>query len=304
MKLGFLTAPFPRKSLIEVSEWAVQNKFESIEIACWPKDENKSHRRYAGTSHIDIKNISQLEASELALKIKEMGLLISGLGYYPNPLHPEPNHRLIVFNHLKKLITCASWMGVPIVNTFCGGDSSLTVDENWIRAKQIWPEYISFAQDHGVQLAFENCPMIFSKDEWPAGHNIAYSPNLWRRIITEWDGAVGINFDPSHLIWQMIDQTRFIREFGSNIHHVHAKDLRIDKSGIYDYGIMSAGIGWQIPCVTGFGDVNWNNFFKELEKANYNGAVIIEHEDKNFEANDRLIKQGLLIAKENLALYI
>ena len=139
MKLGFLTVPFPHKPLIEVCEWAVQNKFEAIEVACWPQDDNVSERRYAGTSHIDIMNISKSEASELASKIREMGLIISGLGYYPNPLHPDPNHRLKVFNHLKKIINCASWMGVPIVNTFCGGDSKLTVDENWIRADaNVW----------------------------------------------------------------------------------------------------------------------------------------------------------------------
>ena len=103
--------------------------------------------------------------------------------------------------------------------------------------------------------------MIFSDDEWPGGHNIAYSPRIWRRILEEFDGAIGINYDPSHLVWQMIDQDRFIREFGAHFRHVHAKDLMIDRDGLYEHGIMSEGIGWQIPRMPGLGEVDWSAFF-------------------------------------------
>ena len=148
-------------------------------------------------------------------------------------------------------------MGVSVVNTFCGGDASKTVDANWRDAQKVWPKIVAFARNNGVKLAFENCPMIFSHDEWPGGHNIAYSPYLWRRILEAWGGDVGMNYDPSHLVWQMIDQGRFIREFGPHMLHVHAKDLMIDRDGLYERGIMSAGMGWQIPRMPGLGEVDW-----------------------------------------------
>ena len=83
--------------------------------------------------------------------------------------------------------------------------------------------------------------MLFSDDEWPGGHNLATTPRIWRRILEEWGGTVGLNFDPSHLILQMIDIPRFIREFGPHILHVQAKDLIIDREGLYERGIFSHG---------------------------------------------------------------
>jgi sugar phosphate isomerase/epimerase len=155
-----------------------------------------------------------------------------------------------------------------------------------------------------VQLAFENCPMIFSNDEWPGGHNIAYSPYVWRRILEEWDGAVGMNFDPSHLVWQMIDQARFIREFGPSMRHVHAKDLMIDQDGLYERGIMSLGMGWQVPRMPGLGDVRWNEIFAGLYRAGYDGPVIIEHEDRRFEGSDEKVKRGFLLARDVLQPFV
>jgi len=195
-------------------------------------------------------------------------------------------------------------MGLKITNTFVGGDRTLSVDENWERAVKILTPIIAHAKDCGVILCFENCPMIFSKDEWPGGHNIAYSPIIWRRIIDEWGDAVGMNFDPSHLIWQMIDQGRFIREFGPHMAHVHAKDLMIDRDGLYEHGIMSAGMGWQIPRLCGLGDVNWGEFFSELYRAGYDGPITIEHEDRLFEGTDEKVKRGFLLARDVLQPFI
>ena len=175
MRLGLLTAPFPETPLDEVVDWTAGNGFESIEIACWPRTTGPS-RRYAGTSHIDVANQGAGEASELAARIRSRGLHISGLGYYPNPLHPDPMHREQVIGHLRHVITAAEAMDVPFVNTFMGGDAALTTDANWERALEIWPDIVRFAQDHGRRITIENCPMIFSKDEWPGGHNIAWSP--------------------------------------------------------------------------------------------------------------------------------
>ena len=303
MKLGILTAPFPDASLAEVAHWASTSGFEALEIACWPKSSGAT-RRYAGTSHIDVATVSAAQAKQIAADLAEMGLSISALGYYPNPLHPDPQHRQAVIDHLKKVIVAAGRMGVPVVNTFCGGDATKHIDDNWREALKVWPDIIAQARDNGVKLAFENCPMIFSYDEWPGGHNIAYSPYIWRRILETWNGAVGMNYDPSHLVLQMIDQARFIREFGPHMFHVHAKDLMIDRDGLYERGILSAGMGWQIPRMPGLGDVDWNVIFSGLYRAGYDGPVIVEHEDRKFEGSDEAIKRGFLLARDVLRPFV
>ena len=301
MKLGLLTAPFPDTPLMEVADWATAQGLGCLEIACWPAAGGE-RRRYAGTCHIDAATLSPAQAEEIMDALARKGASVSALGYYPNPLHAEAQHREAVISHLRHVITAAARMGVNKVNTFVGGDRKLTLDENWTRAQAIWPAILAHARDHGVALAFENCPMIFSGDEWPGGHNIAYSPAIWRRILSEWDG-VGMNFDPSHLIWQMIDIPRFIAEFGPRMTHVHAKDLMIDRDGLYERGIMSLGMGWQIPRMPGLGDVDWARVFAGLYRAGYDGPVIIEHEDRDFEGSDDRVKRGFLLARDVLAPY-
>ena len=303
MRLGLLTAPFPNTPLMEVADWTAANGFESIEIACWPVAAGPT-RRYAGTSHIDVANLSKAQATELVEEIGARGLGISGLGFYPNPLHPDPAHREQVIGHLKHVITAASAMGVPYVNTFMGGDAAKSQDDNWEEALRVWPDIVAAARDAGVMITIENCPMLFSRDEWPGGHNIAWSPMIWRRILEQWGDTVGLNYDPSHLVWLMIDQTRFIKEFGPHILHVQAKDLTIDRDGLYERGTLSAGIGWQVPRLPGLGDVDWARFHADLYRAGYDGDVIIEHEDRGFEKTDVLVKRGFLLARDVLRPFI
>jgi len=303
MRLGLLTAPFPDTPLSEVAGWSAANGFESLEIACWPAATGPA-RRYAGTSHIDVADLSAERGREIADEVRGKGLTISGLGYYPNPLHPDPEVRAAAIGHMKLVIEAAAKMGVPYFNTFMGGDASKTVDANWEDALKLWPQIVSHAQQHGVKITIENCPMIFSADEWPGGHNIAWSPYIWRRIIEEWGGTIGLNYDPSHLVWLMIDQERFIREFGPHILHVQAKDVMIDRDGLYERGTMSAGIGWQIPRLPGLGDADWGPIFAALYRAGYDGDIIIEHEDHDFEGSDELVKRGFLIARDILRPWI
>lgn len=303
MKLGILTAPFPDLSLGEVAQWAKGAGFEALEIACWPQAGGET-RRYAGTAHLPIEEMTPGLASEIADDIAAQGLVISGLGYYPNPLHADAAHRETVIGHLKKVIRAAAMMKVGVVNTFVGGDRTLTLDQNWARADQIFPEILAHARDQGVTLAFENCPMIFSHDEWPGGHNIAYSPKIWRRVFDSWGDGVGMNFDPSHLVWQMIDPLRFIQEFGARMVHVHAKDLMIDREGLYENGIMSLGMGWQVPRMPGLGEVDWPPLFAALYRAGYDGPVIIEHEDRDFEGTRDKVERGFLLARDVLRPYV
>ncbi len=303
MKLGLLTAPFEDTELTEVATWAAGNGFSALEIACWPYAGGEK-RRYAGTSHINVDGLTAVQGKDIVDELHDKGIEISGLGYYPNPLHTDASHRDEVIEHLKKVITAAGAMGLAIVNTFVGGDRTLNIDENWARATDILSPVVDHARGQGVRLCFENCPMIFSYDEWPGGHNIAYSPKIWRRIFDQWEDDVGMNFDPSHLIWQFIDQTRFIKEFGPHIAHVHAKDLMVDRDGLYEHGIMSAGMGWQVPRLCGLGDVDWSDFFSGLYRAGYDGPIIIEHEDRLFEGTDEKVKRGFLLARDVLQPFI
>jgi sugar phosphate isomerase/epimerase len=288
---------------MDVARWSAENGFDSLEIACWPRASGPT-RRYAGTAHIDVAALSETHARDIVDEIEGLGLTISGLGFYPNPLHPDPEHRRSVIEHLHAVIAAARKMGVPLVNTFMGGDAKLTVDQNWEVALRVWPDIVAVANDHGVRLTIENCPMIFSDDEWPAGHNIAWSPRIWRRILEQWGGTIGLNYDPSHLVWLMIDHARFVEEFGPHILHVQAKDLMIDRNGLYERGTLSGGIGWQVPRLPGLGEVDWRVFFSSLYRAGYDGDIIIEHEDRGFEGTIELVQRGFLIARDVLRPWI
>jgi sugar phosphate isomerase/epimerase len=154
-------------------------------------------------------------------------------------------------------------------------------------------------------VAIENCPMIFSADEWPGGDNLAFAPAVWRsmfQIVP--DANFGLNFDPSHLVWQFIDCPRAIREFGERIFHCHAKDVEVRTDGLYDWGVMSAGVGWQVPRLCGLGQVDWNAFFGALYAVGYDFVTSVEHEDRNFEGTVEAVQRGFLIARDNLAPFI
>ena len=304
MKLGLLTAAFLGKSLSEVAEWASQNGFQMLELACWPI--GKATRRYAGVTTLDVAGFGQKEADEAREIMKKFGLEISSLGYYPNPLHPDTDHQKVVIDHLLKVIDAAALvMDHPIVGTFVGKDKDKTIEANFETFKHIWPEIVHYAGDKGVKIAIENCPMIFSNDEWPGGNNLASTPAIWREMFSIIpDENFGINLDPSHLVWLMIDPLRVIREFSDRIFHVHAKDLEIDLEGLYENGTQSLGMGWQIPRLPGLGQIDWGGFISQLYRFGYDYVISIEHEDRQFEGTEELVKRGFLISRDILKPYL
>ncbi len=303
MKLGLMSAALPRLTLPELAAWAASNGFEMLEIACWPP--GKADRRYAGVTHIDVTDLDTSKAKQILTTVKENGLEISSLGYYPNPLHPDPNHREMVIEHLKKVIIAAELLNVPIVGTFIGRDKNKNLEENWVEFEKVWPPIVKFAGDHNVKIAIENCPMIFSNDEWPGGDNMAISPSIWRKMFEIIPAEnFGLNLDPSHLVWQFIDINRAVYDFKGRIFHVHAKDLRIDREQLYQNGVMSLGMGWQIPRLPGLGDVNWGQFISALYGVGYDYVISIEHEDRAFEKTEDLVKRGFLIARDVLKPYL
>jgi sugar phosphate isomerase/epimerase len=282
MQLGFVSAILSDLSLEQVFAFAHDEGFGCVELMCWPP--GGADRRYAGVTHLDVTRLDGEEVARVRALVQKTGVRISGLGYYPNPLSADAEHRRVVTEHLRKVIDAAKLLGVEVVNTFIGRDPARTIEAQWPTFREVWPALVRHAESAKVKLAIENCPMLFSDDEWPGGKNLAVSPAIWRKLFEELPGAtVGLNFDPSHLIWQHIDAARCIREFGRRIYHVHAKDTRIDADRLYERGIL--GLGWHTAKLPGLGDVNWTAMFSALTDAGYNGAVCIEVEDRAHEGS-------------------
>lgn len=304
MKLGLMTAAFPGQSLQQVAEWSSENGFQMLELACWPV--GKAERRYAGVTTLDVTNLDKAGADEARSIMNNNGLEISSLGYYPNPLFPDETVRKTVIDHLKKVIDAAALvMDQPIVGTFVGRDKDKNVEENFEEFAKVWPGIVKYASERGVKIAIENCPMIFSNDEWPGGNNLASSPAAWRKMFEIIpDDNFGLNLDPSHLLWLMIDYNRVVRDFADRIFHVHAKDLEIDRDGLYENGTISLGMGWQVPRLPGLGEVDWGRFISTLYRFGYDYVISIEHEDRKFEGTDELVKRGFMISRDVLKPYI
>ena len=297
MKLGLLTAPFPRRSLARVAEWAAGEGFEMLEIGCWPAA-GAERRRYAGTSHIDVSDFDPERVREL---LEKHGLEISSLAYYPNNLHPDRQERRAANTHLRMVIDAAAKLEVPIVGTFVGRDKTKNVPDNFREFRKVWPRLVDYAEGKGVKIAIENCPMIFSWDEWPGGTNLASTPAAWDEMFSIVDSpSFGLNLDPSHLVWLQIDYERVVRDYAAKILHVHAKDLEVDREGLYRNGTLSLGMGWQVPRLPGLGEVRWDRFVAALYRAGYDYVVSIEHEDRDFEATEDVVKRGFLIARDTL----
>ena len=286
MQLGFVTALFGDLSLDEVFAFAADEGFACVELMCWPP--GKADRRYAGVTHVDVTRLDE-QADHVRELVKRSGVSISGLGYYPNPLDPEEAHRRVVIEHLKRVITAAARLGVGVVNTFIGRDLTKSVEDNWPLFRAVWPDVVRHAEVSGVRIGLENCPMLFTRDEWPGGKNLAISPAVWRTIFQEIpSGYLGLNLDPSHLVWLHIDEARCVREFGPRIVHVHAKDTRIDRANASVNSLIDTtpnerllDRAWSYVTL-GYGHdlLWWREFCSILRLVGYDDVLSIEHEDQ------------------------
>jgi sugar phosphate isomerase/epimerase len=298
VKLGLMTAAFGGLSLDETAAWAAANGYQALEVACWPSGGGEK-RRYAGVTHIDV---DAFDPDEVHATLERHGVSISALAYYPNNLHPDDAHREQVNGHLRKVIDAAQRLGVEVVGTFVGNDKDRPLPENLARFRSVWPPIVRYAGERGVNVAIENCPMIFSWDEWPGGNNLAWAPAIWDEMFTAIpDENFGLNIDPSHLVWLMIDYERAVYDFGDRIFHAHAKDLEVRREGLYRHGTFSSGLGWQVPRLPGLGEVDWSRFVAALYAVGYDHVLSVEHEDRRFEGTQELVERGFLIARNALA---
>jgi sugar phosphate isomerase/epimerase len=303
MQIGFVSAIFPELSLEEVLRFAFEHGFSCVEVMCWPP--GKAERRYAGVSHLDTSSFGSDDVKRVKELLKQYSMSFSGLGYYPNPLSSERAESEQAIEHLRTVIDAAAALGVSVVNTFAGRNPALSVDANWPRFLEVWKPLVKLAEDKGVRVAFEHCPMLFSADEWPGGKNLVTSPALWRRMFADIPSPnLGLNFDPSHFIWQQMDYIAPLFEFRDRLFHVHAKDARIDRQGLDDHGVLAPPKLWHTPKLPGLGDVRWGAFFGALSETGYDGPVAIEVEDRAFEGSLAKRRESLVISRRYLLQFL
>ncbi len=293
MKIGFVSAILADLSFEEVVSFAAEAGYDCVEALCWPK--GRAERRYAGVTHIDVNELDDAAAQKIQRLLKQKKVGISGLGYYPNPLDPDERQSRFFVEHIGKVIDAAARLGLANVNTFIGRDPARNLEDNFSRFKEIWPPIVRQAEARGVKIGIENCPMYFTRDEWPAGKNLAHSPAIWRRMFEAIPSAhFGLNYDPSHLVWQQMDYIRPIHEFRERIFHVHIKDAKVLREKLDEVGILATPLEYHAPKLPGLGEVNWGRFFSALTDIRYGGAAAVEVEDRAFEDSLASRKQALL----------
>lgn len=302
MNLGFVSAILPELSLADVARFAADTGYSCVELMCWPV--SKAERRYAGVTHVDVTDFTSAKADAVRRVMADAKVEISALGYYPNPLSPDSGEAELAAAHLRKVIQGAALLGLKTVNTFIGRDWTKSVDDNWPRLLEVWKPLVKFAEGNGVRIGIEHCPMLFSRDEWPGGKNIATSPKIWRRLFADLGPNIGLNYDPSHMIWQRMDYVKPLREFKDRLFHVHAKDVRIDTERLDDVGILAHPNEYHTPKLPGLGDVDWGRFFSALTDAGYTGSVCVEVEDRAYEASLGTRKASLIQSHTFLRNYI
>ena len=303
MKLGVVSAIYDGFSFEEMIDDVAKNGWKCVEVACWPQ--GKAERRYAGVSHIDVENLSDEYISYVKDYCSKKGVEISSLAFYPNTMDGNLEKRDANIEHLKKVITMSAALGVNMVTTFIGRDQNKTVEENLEIFKTVWPPIIKFAEEKGVKVAIENCPMLFGADQWPGGQNLFTTPALWRKMFEIIDSDnFGINYDPSHFIWQQIDYIKPVYEFKDKIFHVHCKDIKIYPDKLNDVGIMAYPLEYMSPKLPGLGDVDWGKYISALTDIGYDSFVCVEVEDKAFESSKERVLDSVELSCRYLKQFI
>ncbi len=292
MKLGLVSAILPDFTFEEVFDYAAEVGFRCVEVCCWPR--GKAARRYAGITHIDLDELTEEKMKYYLDYAKAKGVEISSLGYYPNPLDPEPEAAELAVKHLYRLIDASAQMGIFMVTTFIGKNKNKTVEENLDLFEAAWTPLIRYAEEKKVRIAIENCPMLYTKDEWPGGNNLASTPHIWREMFRRIPSDYfGLNYDPSHPYLIQADYIKPVYEFKDKLFHVHFKDIKIYQDKLDEYGIFSYPALWHSPKLPGLGGVDFAALCSALNDIRYTGYACIEVEDKAYEASVEDVKGGI-----------
>ena len=303
MKLGFVSAILDDMEFEQVIDVAAELGFECVEMACWPS--GKAERRYAGVSHIDVVDLTDEKVAYIQAYCREKGVEISSRAFYPNTMDADLEKRAANVSHLMKLIDASARLGINMVTTFIGRDQNKCVEENLELVKEIWPPIIKHAEEKGVKIAIENCPMLFGRDQWPGGQNLMTTPEIWKKIfeILPSDN-LGLNYDPSHFVWQMMDYIAPIYEFKDKIFHVHYKDIKLYTDKLKRVGVMAYPLDFMSPKLPGLGDVDWAKYVSALTDIGYDGYTCLEIEDKAFEGRREKVLDSLRLSKRYIRQFV
>lgn len=305
MKLGFITSILDDWTFEEVVDFAAEQGFACLEVACWPNEE--AERRYAGVCHIDADRVIAEETyrKHILEYVEKKKIELSALAYYPNILDGNEEKRKGNITHLKKVIDAASCLGVSVVTTFVGRNQTKTVEENFEEFDAVWPELIRFAEKRKIKIAIENCPMLFGREQWPGGQNLMTTPVIWRELFKRIESdSFGLNFDPSHFVWQKLDYIKPVSEFKEKLFHIHFKDIKLLRDKLEEYGTMAYPLDYMSPKIPGLGDVDWGKYVSALTDAGYDGYACIEIEDRAFEGSREKVKKSLILSKRYLEQFV
>lgn len=298
MQLGFVSAILNDQPLEEVLAFAAGEGFDCVEVLCWPP--GGPDRKYGGVCHLDVTEFTQAMADDTLALIDKHGVAFSALGYYSVPLSADAEQAEVAVAHLHKVIDAAARLGLSNANSFIGANQHLSMEENFKLFEEVWPPIIRHAEEKGIRIGIENCPMVYA-NTWPFGLNMAHSPAVWRRLFEAIPSdSFGLNYDPSHLRMQLIDPIAPIREFGPKIFHAHAKDMRIDPHRLNDVGTLAPPMDLATAKIPGLGDIDWGLWIGALTDVGYDGPVCIEVEDEAFTHSLEGRKQSLRISRNVL----
>ena len=292
MQLGLVSAILDQSDFYEMIDIVAENGLDCVEVACWPA--GKAERRYAGVSHIDTENLTKDQAEEYKAYAAEKKVALSALAYYPNPLDEDLEKRQLVIDHIYSVIDAAKLMEINLVTTFIGRMPSKTISENLTEVEKVWKPILAYAEKQKVKIAIENCPMLFTEDEWPGGQNLMTTPALFRKIFDLLDSEyLGLNFDPSHFVWQQMDYLAPIYEFKDKLFHVHYKDIKVYWNKLQEVGVMATPLEYMSPKLPGLGDVDWGKYVSALTDVGYSGYTCIEVEDRAYESDYEDVKRSI-----------
>jgi sugar phosphate isomerase/epimerase len=300
VKLGFLTACLPQRSLADVCRWAAAHDFDALEVVTWPDDGT----RPSTARHLNVVGFGEREAHATRSLFDEHDLVCSSIAYYDNNLHPDAAKRSAAHEYLHRCIDAAASIGCPTVGTFVGRDWHRSVADNLVTAAEVFAPLVDHAGQVGVKIIVENCVMEgWHPDGYPG--NLAYSPELW-----EWMFSIGLylNFDPSHLVWMGIDPVAAVKPYIDRIPHAQAKDIQLDLPARNRYGWPGRAVdrrdpwdvGWWRYRVPGRGEVDWTGLVDALYEGGFDGVLSVEHEDPMWSGTEEKIETGLTIAQRTL----
>lgn len=303
MKLGFVSAILDGWTFEEMIDTASEMGYACVEVACWPC--GKAERRYAGVSHINVDELTDEKAAYIKDYCAKKNVEISSLAFYPNTMDGNLEKRAAAVEHLKKVICASAKLGVNMVTTFIGRDQTKSVEENLEILKEVWPPIIALAEEKGVKIGIENCPMLFGNDQWPGGQNLMTTPVIWRKVFELLPSDnLGINYDPSHFVWQMIDYIKPLYEFKNKIFHVHYKDIKLYPDKLRECGVMAYPLDYMSPKLPGLGDVDWGKYVSALTDIGYDGYTCVEVEDRAFEGSREKVLDSLRLSKRYMEQFV